>query len=154
MGRVVRRRLPGRPRGDDGQIMLLALAYVLLAILLVTVVVCASAVHLARKELLALADLAALEAADAMDPADYYVSADRGMAVTDDDVRSAVEEYLSTAPESGRFTALTLDDATAVDAHTASVTLSAVADVPLLTFLTAAWSDGVVLAVTAEARAD
>jgi len=143
-----------RATGDDGQVMLLALAYGLLALLLVTVVICASAVHLARKELLALADLAALEAADAMAPEGYYATAEDDVVLTDDAVLGAVEDYLATAPQSGRFADLTVVSATATDARTVRVTLSAVADVPLLTAVTAAWSDGVVLEVTADARAD
>lgn len=152
--RRLRTRPPRRARGDDGQVMLLALAYGLLALLLVTVVACASAVHLARKELLALADLAALEAADAMDRDRYFVTSDAGMTVTDAAVAAAVEAYLVDAPTSGRLSELTVVSASTPDARTARVTLRAVADVPLLTFVTAAWSDGVVLEVTAEARAD
>lgn len=152
----MRTRWPARtrPTGDDGQVMLLSICYALLALLLVTVVVCASAVHLARKELLMLADLAALEAADAMDVDGYYSTPQAGLTIAEDDARAAVEEYLATASRSERFTDLTVVSVTAVDAHTARVTLRAVADVPLLNVVTAAWSDGVVLEVTADARAD
>ena len=135
--------------------MLLSIGYTLLALLLVTVVVSATAVYLARKELLALADLAALEAADAMTVEDYYdAGAPPGVRLDDDAVRAAVEDYLATAPRSGRLDDVTIVSATAVDSRTASVTLHAVADVPLISVITAAWSDGVELQVTADARAD
>ena len=72
---TARRRLgraaPAEEDREAGQVMLLSIGYGLLALLLVFVVVSATAVYLARKELLALADLAALEAADAMSVEDY-----------------------------------------------------------------------------------
>lgn len=150
------RRAAGRD--DDGQVLVLTLAYGLLAILLVAVVVSATAVHLERKRLLALADLAALEAADALDPAAYYAGAtgdDTGpVTLTPSDVRAAVEAYLAAAPAARRFHDLTIVEATTDDGRTARVTLRAVADVPLVGPATAAWSDGVELVVTARARAD
>ncbi len=134
--------------------MLLSLAYGLLALLLVTVVVSAASVHLARKELLALADLAALEAADAMADADYYAQDGADVVLTPDGVAAAVDEYLAAAPAAADFDDLEVVEATTDDGRTARVTLRAVADVPLLTLATAAWSDGVVLEVTGRARAD
>ena len=143
---------------DDGQVMILALAFGLLAILLVGVVVSATAVHLDRKRLLALADLAALEAADAMDHARYYTSPpaddDAPVTLTPDDVRIAVEDYLQDAPAAARFDDLEIVEATTQDGRTVVVTQRAVAGVPLVSAVTAAWSDGVELVVTARARAD
>lgn len=154
----LRGALRARARGDDGQVMLLSLAFGLLAILLVGVVVSATAVHLERKRLLALADLAALEAADAMDPGRYYAepSGEPGapVSLTPDEVAAAVEAYLADAPGASRFTDLEVLEAGTEDGRTVVVTLRAVADVPLLNAATAAWSDGVVLVVTAHARAD
>lgn len=150
-------RVRGRVDGDDGQVMILALAFGLLAILLVTVVVSATAVHLERKRLLALADLAALEAADAVDPARYYGAPgpqDVLLPLTEEDVRASVEEYLSTAPAAVAFEDLEIVRATTEDGRTAVVTLRAVARLPLLSVATAGWSDGVELVVTSRARAD
>ena len=60
-------------RGDDeGRIALLALGFVVVAASLVLVVTAAAGVHLDRKRLLALADLAALDAADALSASAYY----------------------------------------------------------------------------------
>lgn len=154
----LRTALRARARGDDGQVMLLALAFGLLAILLVGVVVSATAVHLERKRLLALADLAALEAADAMEPDRYYAAPpdDPGapVSLTPAEVRDAVEAYLADAPAAGRFADLEVVEAGTEDGRTVVVTLRALADVPLLSAATAAWSDGVGLVVTARARAD
>ena len=156
---TARRRLgraaPAEEDREAGQVMLLSIGYGLLALLLVFVVVSATAVYLARKELLALADLAALEAADAMSVEDYYAAGTPpNVHLSDDAVRAAVEDYLAQAPRSGRLDDVTIVSATAVDSRTASVTLHAVADIPFLTVITAAWSDGVELQVTADARAD
>ena len=151
-----------RPSGDDdGQIMLLSIGYVVLALLLVGVVVSATAVHLQRKQLLILADLAALEAADALDPSAYYTgapasepSADAPLVrLTPSGVADSVHAYLANAPAADRFTDLAVVEATTTDGRTARVTLRAVAQVPLLNIVTAAWSDGIELQVTARARA-
>lgn len=154
----LRGALRARARGDDGQVMLLSLAFGLLAIVLVGVVVSATAVHLERKRLLALADLAALEAADAMDPGRYYAEPsgepDVPVTLTPEEVEAAVEAYLADAPGASRFADLEVLEATTPDGRTVIVTLHAVADVPLLNVATAAWSDGVELVVTARARAD
>lgn len=144
---------------EDGQILLLVVGYALVAVLLVSVVASATAVHLERKRLLALADLVALEAADALDPALYYAG-DQGVpgagspvVLTPDGVRAAVESHLASAPEAARFRGLEVVEATTDDGRTARVTLRATADVPLVTLVTAPWSDGVDLLVTSRARA-
>ncbi len=61
-----------RPRGDDGQTALLVVGFFLVAVLLVVVVVDASAAYLRRQELDALADGAALAAADGLQGAQVY----------------------------------------------------------------------------------
>jgi hypothetical protein len=135
--------------------MLLAIAYGVLALLLVTAVVSASGIHLERKRLLALADLAALDAADALDPDLYYrpgqPPTDHLVPVTDASVRASVQAYLDLAVEADRFTDLVLVDAVVVDGGTAQVSLHAVTRPVLLTWVTAPWSDGISLDVTARA---
>ncbi|WP_372594090.1 hypothetical protein [Actinotalea sp.] len=137
--------------------MLLTLGFVVLAVLLLTAVVSASAVHLDRKRLLALADLTALACADALDEEAYY-AADRqpapeggtGVLLTESSVRQAATEHLATAaPATG------LEDvrlvSTSLDGQTVSVTLHAVTRPVLISAVTAPWSDGIDLTVTASA---
>lgn len=150
-------RRPAR-RTDDGQVMLLAIAYGVLALLLVTVVVSATAVHLERKRLLATADLAALAAADAVDASRFYAAnppeVDPLVELTPASVREAVSEHLATSPEAGRLTGLTVVEATTDDGRTARVTLRSLAQVPLISWVTAPWSDGIILHVSTTARTD
>ncbi|WP_255491797.1 MULTISPECIES: pilus assembly protein TadG-related protein [unclassified Actinotalea] len=145
-----------RPGDDDGQIMLLSIAFGALALLLVTAVVAASGVHLERKRLLALADLAALDAADALDESAYYARSadDDVLRLSSAGVRASVEEYLTASPAAVRLEGLTVLDAKSPDGRTAEVTLGAVARPALVSWVTAAWSDGIALTATATARAD
>jgi hypothetical protein len=159
--RTARRRLAalsGTGR-DEGQVLLLTLCYAVIALLLITVVASASTVHLERKRLLALTDQAALAAADTMGEDAYYgrdpsAGPDRALVVlTSPSVRTAVEEHLERSPGAARMTALTVVG-TSTDGRTAEVTLGAVARPPLISWVTAAWSDGIALRATSRARAD
>ncbi|MCV2393745.1 pilus assembly protein TadG-related protein [Actinotalea sp. M2MS4P-6] len=147
-------RLVARLREDDsGQILPLALAYGVLALLLITAVVSATSIHLERKRLLALADLAALSAADALDE-DAYFSRDAGddlVVLGEDEVTEQVTAYLTEAAPAD------LDDlalvAATTDGRTVTVTLRAVARPALISWVTAPWSDGIAMVVTSSARA-
>jgi len=160
------------PHDDNGQVMLLSIAFGVLALLLVTVVVSASSIHLERKELFALADLAALDAAAALDEAAYFGRTAPAVApacgsdctegagdaadllvLSDASVRAAVEDYLADAASSSGLERLALVEASAPDGRTAQVRLQALARPALLSWITAPWSDGVLLDVTASARA-
>lgn len=105
-----------RPAAGDvsGQIMLLSIAYGVLALLLVTTIVSASSVHLERKRLLALADLTALAAVDALAEEEYY-GRDPGSAeilpITPSSCRAAAQQHLAESPESDSFTGLALAEA-------------------------------------------
>jgi len=143
---------------DDGQVMLLTLCYAVIALLLVTVVVSASGVHLERKRLLAVADQAALAAADSMSAETYYgrvgTRGDDGLVVlTEAAVRDAVHQHLERSPGAARLGGLTVLS-TSTDGRTAEVTLGAVAHPPLVSWVTAGWSDGIPLRATSRARAD
>ena len=144
-----------QPR-DDGQIMLLTLGFVVVAMLLVTVVVSAAGVHLERKRLLALADVLALEGADAVGDDRYYVSGSddqRGLPLTDAAVRRGIEEYLHDNPDAtvgwDQFTVLS---ATTPDGSSAEVHLGAVTHPVLISWVLAPWQDGISLEAVSTAR--
>lgn len=150
-----------RPVADDsGQVLLLALVFGMVAILLVLVVVAASAVHLERKRLLALADAAALDAADAVDEGAYFEATGRQggvdvVPVTDETVRLSVTRYLQRQGAAEQFTDLSVDEAAtgSTDGRSAVVVLTA-RSLPLLPRpVTGRYSAGVPLRVSATAVA-
>ncbi|MFP5346164.1 MAG: hypothetical protein ACLGIA_03950 [Actinomycetes bacterium] len=144
-------------KGDDdsGQVLLLIVVYASIALLLVTVVVGASAVHLKRKQLLAVADAAALDAADAVDSDVLYGTGARPGAVplTDRSVRAAVDDYTVAVGAAAAFEDFRVERATgSPDGRTAQVTLSARARLPLVSAVLGDYAGGVPLTVTARAR--
>lgn len=159
LGAAVRRRVDRGGR-EAGNITLLSIAFGALALLLVTAVISATSVHLERKRLVTLADELALEAADALDLATFYrgeappPTSDGAVPLTDADVRQAVEEYLTehrgiVAQREG----LVVTEAVSDDGRTARVSLAALARPPLISWITAPWSDGITVRATASARA-
>jgi hypothetical protein len=149
----------GRGR-ETGSVTLLSIAFGALALLLVTAVVSATGVHLERKRLVALADELALEAADALDADAFYrgqappPTPDGVVPLTDAGVRAAVEEHLAAHPQvAGRLEHLRVVEAVTDDGRTARVTLAALARPAIVTWVTAAWSDGIALRASSSARA-
>lgn len=148
-----------RLRDDDGQIMLLSIFYGLIALALVLVVVSVSAIYLERKQLLALADAVAADAADSIDE-DVYFSSDRphdpALPLTDASVHQAVQDYLAAAPQGVvDFEALAVADPTGTpDGTTAEVSLQAIVRPPLVTWAISPWQDGFVITVTSRAEAE
>jgi hypothetical protein len=160
VGAARRRAAAGRGSSETGSITLLSIAFAALALLLMTAVVSATSVHLERKRLLALADELALEAADALDLAAFYrgeappPTTDGVVPLTDADVRRAVDQYLDEHGDVvARHERLVVTEAVSDDGRTARVSLAAVARPPLLSWITAAWSDGIALRATSSARA-
>jgi hypothetical protein len=146
--------------GEDGQITLLSLGFVIVALLLVTAVVSATGVHLERTRLLAAADSLAVEAADELAAPTYFPGTAAGsgatgsIALTDRDVRRAVETYLAANPAvQNRFEGFRVLEATSVDGRTAHVRIGAVARPALISWVTAFWSGGIQLEAESSARA-
>ena len=145
-------------RGDDGQVTLLVLGFVVLAVALITVVVAATGVHLDRKRLLDLADLATLDAADSVTDGGYFAAgatpAASGVPLTSEAVRATVEQYLREHPDpAARWSAVQVLDARTPDGRTAEIRLVAVSRLALVGPLLAPWTDGVRIEATATARA-
>lgn len=146
------------PRGDEGQVTLLVLGFVLLAVALITVVVAATGVHLDRKRLFDLADLSALDAADALSDSGYFADGtgahQRPVPLTSDSVRAAVERYVRDHPDpTARWETVQVLEASTPDGRTAVVRLGAVSKLALVGPLLQPWSDGVRIEATATARA-
>ena len=141
-------------RSDEGgQVLVLLIGFVLLSLLILTVVMGASAVYVERKKLLSVADGAALAAADTFALAD--VEAGSGAPVPSLDggsVRGSVLRYLSETDAYGRFDQLTVDGGTgSPERRTAHVELSAVVRPPLVNFLVPA---GIPVTVFSDARSE
>lgn len=145
-----------RDPDDAGQVLLLILVYALIAVALTTVVASASAVHLERKRLLALADATALDAADQLDERLFYTrgaSPGAGLPLTDASVRASADAYVRLSGARTRFRDFAVHPATGTtDGRTASVTLVARAEPPLLSSVISAFADGIPLQVNAQAR--
>jgi hypothetical protein len=172
----LKRRGRGNGQGpDEGQILPLVAGFVVIALLLVLVVVDITALHLQREELRALADAAALDAADALDEETFYETGAGGGTSAEDEIRAAggsssgghpvplsdatvrnsVREFLNRqatqdqqrpVPEIGLPTG-------APDAVTAEVTLTSRARIPLLGLVVRRWAGGVPLKETSRASA-
>lgn len=152
-------------RDDDGQVLLLTLLYVILAFSLVVVVIDATAVHLARTQLLDAADAAALDAADSIDVASTYGQADdtstegkpgqpMQLALTDASVRRQVDTYLSTYEAPTRVDGVVIAPGTGSrDGRSATVVLTGSVRLPLVGAVVQGWTDGIDVTVRSTAIA-
>ena len=145
---------------EDGRIMLLTTAFVAFALLLVTVVVSATQVHLERKRLYELADALALTAADSMAPESFYTGAATApvesgvLTLTDSSIRSDVQDYLARNPEAlDGLHDVVVTEASTADGRTATVGLAARARPAMIGWVTQAWSDGIIVRAESRARA-
>lgn len=118
-----------RPRGDDGQVAPLVVVDAVIAVALVLVGGAATELHLARTQLLALADAAALDAADALDEQAYYrdgVVPGQGVPLTGATVTDSATALLARLPAPDDLVGVAVDAPTGTpDGVTAEVTLSA-----------------------------
>jgi len=141
---------------DDGQILLLALGYTLIAFALVAVAVDATAVHLARTQLLDAADAAALDAADAVDQGSIYTGGlGQEVPLSDAAVRDQAATYLSTYQAPSRLSGIGLTGATgSPDGAVAVVELTGTVRLPIASPVVAAFAGGISVTVRSTARAE
>lgn len=139
--------------GEEGQITVLIIGYILVSLLVVAVVTAVSAVYIEHKKLLSVADGAALSAADSFRVSGIDAEAGEPAPTLDSgSVAGAAEAYLERSGAAARFNSLSLDPATgATDPRIARVVLTAVVHPPLVNFLV---PSGIPIAATADARAD
>jgi hypothetical protein len=148
--------------GEGGQVAILLVGLVVVAIALVTVVASAASLHLDRTRLAALADLAALDAADAISDAAYYggpsaaggAAPDDEPALTDADVAAAVDAYLRDHPDpAARWDEVRVLEATSPDGRTARVRLAAVVRPAMGSWVLAPFAGGIAIGASSSARA-
>ncbi|MCU1440101.1 MAG: hypothetical protein JWP85_1098 [Rhodoglobus sp.] len=137
-----------RLAADDGSTLILTIFYGFLSLLLVLLVVAATALYLERKRLFTLADGAALVGAEAFELTDVR-SASGGFRPTleSPDVAAAVADYITRAPAD--FESLAVERAETVDGRSATVTLSALWRPPVVTLFV---PEGIRIEVTAVGR--
>ena len=142
---------------EDGQILLLSLVFGVITLALVLVVASISSIYLERKELLALADALAADAADAVDAEAYYTDPEVDQVpLTDASVQAAVQDYLAAAPAAvtDEFEDFTVTAPTGTpDGRVAEVTLAARVRPPVLPWVLMPWADGFEIEVTARGMA-
>lgn len=136
---------------QDGQLMVMILGYVLLALLLATVVIGISSVYLEHKRLLSLADGASLAAADSYTLGEVSTQGGRPSAVLNPArVRNVAADFVARSPASQRFSGLAVTGTTGTpDGSTAVVVLTAAVHPPVVNFLI---PDGIRIEATSTAR--
>jgi hypothetical protein len=133
---------------DDGSTLILTIFYGCLCLLLVLLVVAATALYLERKRLFTLADGAALVGAEAFELGDVRAGpAGFRPSLETPDVAAAVADYLARVPAD--FESLAVERAETIDGRSATVTLSAYWRPPVMTLLV---PEGLRIEVTAVGR--
>ncbi len=151
MKRLAARLREVRRSGDEGQLILLVLAYAVIAALLVTVVVNVSKVYLNRRSLVAAADGAALSAANQPDLDAVYNGAGATLPLSPGGTEAAVRQYARDADLADRFEGFQVVDVT-TDGVTVTVTLRAEVGMPFLNLLSDQYSAGYPVRAVARAR--
>lgn len=141
----------GRPEQDEGQMIVMIIGFVLLALLVVTVVIGISSVYLEHKRLLSLADGASLAAADSYTLGEVAGEGGSPSAVLGSErVRSVAADFVARSPSSARFDALAVTGETgSPDGSTAVVVLSSVVHPPVVNFVV---PDGIRIEAVSTAR--
>lgn len=140
-----------RGRQEEGSVLLLVVGLVVLLVLVVTVVVDVTALFLARKDLIAAADGAALAGAQALDEEQIYTGGVSGGPLPLDPAAAeqAARDYLAQVGAGEEVSDLAVE----VRASRISVTvrLAGVVELPFVGGVTAGAAGGVVVAASATA---
>lgn len=139
--------------GESGQVGILIIGYVLLALLVITVIAGASSVYLGHKKLLSAADGAALAAADTFSLSQVQGTGGSTPAAVLEGamVTAEVQRYLQESRAAERIASLQIAPETGTpDGRTARVVLSAVVHPPIVNFLV---PDGIRITAESDARA-
>lgn len=147
-----------RMAGDDGNVTLLTLGWVIVAAVALLVMAAATQLHLDRMRLASLADELALAAADELDSGSYYsgtghtAAATHAVPLDENAMADAVTAWLAADPR-GWVGEVAVADVEAAPDGTATVTVARrvwpLFDIDQL----AAFSDGIMLTAEGRARA-
>jgi hypothetical protein len=139
------------PAAEGGQMIVMIIGYVMLALLVVTVVIGISSVYLEHKRLLSLADGASLAAADSYTLGEVTGPGGSPSAVLGSGrVRNVASDFVARSPASARFNGLAVTQGTgSPDGSTAVVVLSSMVHPPVVNFLV---PDGIRIEATSIAR--
>ncbi|WP_231686062.1 MULTISPECIES: pilus assembly protein TadG-related protein [Micrococcaceae] len=125
------------PRAEEGQITVMVVGYLAVALLVATVMLGITSVYLEHKRLLSLADGAALAAADSFTLGEVAAQSGSPAALLDPGrVRSAATDFVAGSPAALRFDSLAVAGETGTrDGATAVVVLTAAVHPPIVNFL-------------------
>lgn len=142
-------------RNERGQVAVLVLGFVVLALSVVVAVINVTAVQLARTRLLDVADAAALDAADALVTASVYRhGVGRNVEVSDATVQRSAGRYLASLPLPEHVEGWSLEAGTgSPDGSSAAVRLVGQVRMPLANELLTALSGPLTISVESHARA-
>ncbi|CAN7292743.1 MULTISPECIES: pilus assembly protein TadG-related protein [Pseudarthrobacter] len=143
--------MTARANNEDGQMTVMILGYVTLALLVASVVIGISSVYLEHKRLLSLADGASLAAADSYTLGDVDTQGGSPSATLNPArVRNVAADFVSRSPAAQRFSGLAVAGSTgSPDGSTAVVVLTAAVHPPVVNFLV---PDGIRIEATSTAR--
>ncbi|MEV8129694.1 pilus assembly protein TadG-related protein [Pseudarthrobacter oxydans] len=143
--------MTARANNEDGQMTVMILGYVTLALLVASVVIGISSVYLGHKRLLSLADGASLAAADSYTLGDVDTQGGSPSATLNPArVRNVAADFVSRSPAAQRFSGLAVAGSTgSPDGSTAVVVLTAAVHPPVVNFLV---PDGIRIEATSTAR--
>lgn len=141
---------------DSGQISVLVIGLVSIALLLILGVVGATSVQLSRIHLLDAADAAALAAADTVDEdAIYRDGLGSGVPLTSEGVTSAAAEHLAQQQRPDRVLGWQIAEGTGTpDARTAVVRLQGEARIPVISGILDSLGGSVTITVESRARSE
>ncbi|MGK3649351.1 pilus assembly protein TadG-related protein [Pseudarthrobacter enclensis] len=143
--------MTGSTTDENGQLTVMIIGYVTLALLVATVMIGISSVYLEHKRLLSLADGASLAAADSYTLGEVASQGGSPSAVLNPArVRAVAADFVSRSPASARFQGLAVTGATGTpDGSTAVVVLTAEVHPPVVNFLV---PGGIAIEATSTAR--
>lgn len=154
--RIARIRTDLQQEKDSGQISVLLIGMVAIALLLVLGVVGATSVQLSRIHLLDAADAAALAAADAVDEEVLYdAGLGDGVPLTTEGVTGAAQQHLAQQKVPDRLLGWEIAEGTGTpDARTAVVRLRGEAEIPLISGILRSLGGSVSITVESRARSE